>query len=917
MSGRLVFSMDKGWSFHLGDVKTVSEKTHGYIYSTSKSGACPGVPQSDYDTREWSVVSLPHDWAIGEPFTEDGVADWGYKPRGKAWYRKVFNLSEEYSDKQLTIEFEGIATKSVVYFNGAIVYRSYSAYTPFVVDISDRAHFGNVPNVIAVFVDADEWEGWWYEGAGIYRHVNLFIKNRIHIPKYGLAIKMKEIEKNTWQVNLLTNICNQTTNDAELRIETVLVDPDKDLEVNINNEGVLCEAGEESQVETEFKIEDPKVWDVDEPNMYNVVTRVYMDEELIDSEKTVCGFRSIAIDAEKGFMLNGRPLKIFGTCNHQDFSGLGVAVPDSIQEYRIERLKTMGCNAYRCAHGMASNALVNACDKLGMLLLDENRHYDTSDEGIRQLRTMVLRDRNHPSVFMYSIFNEEPLQGTKEGARLARRMCSEIYQLDQDKFITGAMHSGILEKKGAVTELDVCGINYQSELYETFHKKFPDIPIVATETTSAYSVRGCYKNNSSEHLIASYDEAPAEWGNTIRETWRKILKHDYIAGAFMWTGFDYMGEPTPYTWPSVSSFFGLMDTCGFAKEGYYMAKAIFSKRPFCHVLPHWNHIGYEGKLVRVMSHTNCEEAELYVNRVSYGKKKVDLFTQVYWDIPYEPGYIELIGYNAGLKVAHDVKVTTGKACRVKVVPWRTKMFNDGTDAIPIKIVAVDLKGHEVPDANFEVEISVAGGSVIATANGNPNCHENFKGNVRSIFNGRCQAIVKANKGENQVLISVSAQGMGIGTIMIPLLRKKHMPVIETVKEQFLTDWRVSQQFDYKPDVNMMPDDYDMNTWEDIKIDENTSVPSQIANRQGHYIIYRIRTTIPVRINNDIPTIHFSELWGECEVFINGEKRADCIHEWPAPLDVKVDEDDCGDAEITVLVKSCNTGAGIHSTVIIH
>lgn len=916
MSTRVVMSMDKGWSFHAGDIENASEKTHGYIYNTSKAGACPGVPQGDYDVRDWEVVNLPHDWAIHGPFSEDGAADWGYRKGGKAWYRKAFLLPEEYQGKELTIEFEGIATNAVVYFNGSVIHRSFSGYTPFQIDISDRAHFGATPNILAVFVDADAWEGWWYEGAGIYRHVWLNIKNRVHIPQYGLSVSMEEIGENRWKVNLYTNICNQTEKDAEVRILTTLVDPDKELEVNINNEGVVCEAGEESLVETEFTIEDPKVWDINNPNTYNVITKVYMDDELIDSDKTVCGFRTIAMDAEKGFLLNGRPVKLFGTCNHQDFGGLGVAVPDSIHEYRIERLKAMGTNAYRCAHGMPPKELLDACDKLGMLVIDENRHFETSEEGLEQLRTMVLRDRNHPSVIMYSLFNEEPLQGTEEGKRMAQTMRREILRLDSSRFITGAMHGGILEDNSAVDALDVCGINYQAESYDAFHEKYPDKPVFASETTSAFSVRGCYENDEEKHLLSCYDENASEWGSTVRETWKAVLDRDFIAGAFMWTGFDYLGEPTPYTWPSVSSFFGLMDSCGFPKDAFFMAKSIFSKKPVCHVLPHWNHRGREGQMIRVMSHTNCEEAELFVNGKSCGRKPVELMEQAYWEVPYEPGYIELIGYYGGLKAAHDVKITTGEPQRIKLIPWRTKIYNDGRDAVPVQIIAVDEKGREVPDADFAVDISIEGGVMLGACNGDPNCHEDFTAMHRSLFHGRCMAVVQAEEGAEQLLLSVDAPGMGFGSLVIPAGRRKGPAFVESVSEVFLSEWKItSSLFTERPDVNLSVQDYDMNTWLDIHVDEKTGTPKLLENQEGKYAIYRLRTRIPDKINGNVPTLHFNGLWGECEIYINGEKRADCRYEWPKPLDVSLREKDKGEAEIRVLVKSCNFGAGLHSSVV--
>lgn len=916
MSTRVVMSMDKDWSFHLGDVESIKENTHGYIYNATKAGSCPGVPQEDYDAREWDVVDLPHDWAVKLPFSQEEAADWGYKAGGKGWYRKVFAVPEKYRDKELTIEFEGIATHSVVYFNGSVIHRNFSAYTPFQIDISDRVHFGNKPNVLAVFVDADAREGWWYEGAGIYRHVWLNIKNPVHIPQYGLSIRMEEIEENVWKVNLFTVICNQTDKDVEVRISTTLVDPDQELEVNINNEGVVCEAGEESMVETEFTIEDPKVWDIDNPNIYDVITKVFIEDELVDSDQTVCGFRTIAMDPEQGFILNGKPVKLLGTCNHQDCGGIGVAVPDSLHEYRVERLKAMGSNAYRCAHGMPHKELLDACDKLGMLVIDENRNFETSEEGLDQLRTMVLRDRNHPSVIMYSIFNEEPLQGTEEGKRMAQTMRREILELDDTRFVTAAMHSGIDQEESAVEALDVCGINYQSDLYDAFHAKHPNMPVFASETTSAFSVRGCYENDDERNLISSYDDQAAEWGRTIRQTWHEILERDYMAGAFMWTGFDYMGEPTPHTWPSVSSYFGMMDTCGFAKDAFYMAKAIFNKKPVCHVLPHWNHKGKEGQMIRVMSHTNCDEAELIVNRQSFGRKKINVLEQAEWEVPYEPGYIELIGYQHGLKVAHDVKITSGEATRLKIMPWRSRMYNDGRDAIPVNVVAVDEKGHEVPDADFPVEISVEGGVILGTCNGDPTSHEDFTSGQRSLFHGRCQAIVQAEQGASQMVISVAAPGISFGTLMIPLSSRKSPAFVASIHQQYLMGWKMtSVLYEERPDVNMRVDDFDMNTWMDVQVDDKSGAPSLFENQEGKYGIYRIRTRIPKRINGNVPTLHFEGIWGECQIYVNGEQRSECYHEWPSSLDVPLQEKDSGEAEIRVLVKSINFGAGLHSMVV--
>lgn len=943
---RIKLSLDCDWKFHLGDIEKERDMSHGAIYNGAKAGACQGVPQSDFDVSNWSEVNLPHDWSISQPFCKENAADWGYKSRGDGWYRKSFLLSEEYKDRKLVITFEGIATHCTVYFNGSVVARNYCGYTPFEVDITDMAIFGKVPNVLAVYVDAQEWEGWWYEGAGIYRHVWLNVLNPIHIDKDSVFLCPKEMcpkngididgainqSKSRWLVDTKLDLCNDTLEDAEVVIELkmYLAQSHIDLEQErgtfpkvqdvVLKKTVSVSCGTTSIV-TSFEVENPLLWDIDSPNLYQVTVKAIIDNEIIDKIDTVCGFRTIEIDAKKGFFLNHRSIKLFGTCNHQDFGGLGVAVNDNLWEYRIERLKEMGSNAYRCAHGMPADELLAACDKLGMLVMEENRNFDSSEEGLRQLETLVKRHRNHPSVIMYSIFNEEPLQGTRQGKRMAHRMCKLIHRLDPSRLTTGAMNGGVLTKDNAVSEVDVCGINYQIDVYDTFHTQYPQIPIVATETTSTFGVRGCYETNESRNEIACYDEDASDWGNTVRETWKAIIEREFVAGGFMWTGFDYLGEPTPHIWPSVSSFFGMMDTCGFPKDGFYLSRAIFSKHPVCHLLPHWNYKGREGEMIRVMSHTNCEEAELFVNGKSFGRKSVELFEQVFWEVPYEEGTIKLVGYNNGEEVAVDSKITTGEVVGIQVIPWKEQIKGNGQDAMPVTIIAVDEKGCEVPDANFLTRISIINGTLLGSSNGNPNCHEEFITADRSIFNGRCMAVIMPEIDVDYVEVKVEGFPDGktrvSGSASICVIQDKKVPCIPSVLEHYLTDWKItSTLYDERPDVNMKMEDFDMNSWQNIRVDHESGSPKIFENQQGKYAIYQIRTRIPREINGHLPVLFFHAIWGECEIYINGKKRAQCCHEWPNRYMLSLTEEEVGEAEIRVLVRSTNINAGLNSLVVL-
>lgn len=418
------YVLNRDWCFHLGEVKNPVKADHGVIYSTAKAGGCQGVPQADYDVSQWQKVDLPHDWSIHTPFEKENVADWGYKSRGKGWYRRSFLLPKEAKDKKLVLGFEGVSTRCIVYLNGTEIFHNTSGYTPFEMDITDIAYFENVPNTLAVFVDATIWEGWWYEGAGIYRSVWLEMMHPVHIDRDSVFLNPKEQEDGSFVVAIEAEIENATSEVQRGKLQCYLTSPNGQKELVWETEKQSFDS-DQTKVKGSFLKKEPLLWDVKHPNVYEVEMILLLEgakeEEIIDSVQTVCGFRTITFDAKKGFFLNHKPVKLFGTCNHQDFGGIGVAVPANLWEYRIEKLKAMGSNAYRCAHGMPADELIEACDRMGMLVLDENRNFSTSVEAVGQLETLVKRHRNHPSVILYSIFNEEPLEGTLQGMRMAKR----------------------------------------------------------------------------------------------------------------------------------------------------------------------------------------------------------------------------------------------------------------------------------------------------------------------------------------------------------------------------------------------------------------------------------------------------------------------------------------------------------------
>lgn len=905
---RIILSMNKDWSFHLGDIALPECKTHSEIYDSSKSGSARGIPQGSFDARSWETVNLPHDWAIALPFDENGCADWGYKPRGKAWYRKCFNLPEEYRGKQLTLDFEGIATHATVYFNGSVIKRSFSGYVPFTVDITDRALFGAAPNVLAIFVDADAWEGWWYEGAGIYRDIKLTVKSAVNIAKYGVYVKTEQSYGDAWSVSIETTVNSTEYRSSDFRLVTEIYNESGCFVGDCVTYKASIPALSQTVINHMIKTEFPTLWELDNPVLYTAVTLLFVNGILADNTETKFGFRTISIDAKKGFFLNGKNIKLLGTCNHQDHAGIGTAVPESVYEYRVKKLKEMGCNAYRTAHGMPDTALLNVCDRLGMLVMDENRTFETSDEGLSQLHTMVLRDRNHPSVIMYSIFNEEPLQVKSEG----KRMKNEIKKLDPTRIITGAMHGGILEDSGVGAILDVCGVNYQINSYEAFHEKYPDVPLIGSETTSSFSVRGCYETNAEKHEIASYDDDYAAWGNSVRDTWKNVKTHPYISGAFMWTGFDYLGEPTPHVWPSVSSFFGMMDTCGFEKDAYYLSKAIFSNEPYCRMIPsHWS---FSGGTVRVMSCTNCEESELFLNGKSLGRKTADLFVQANWNVEYEAGTLEIVGYNDGKRAASYSIVTAGKPAALQLIPHNEQVTDCLEDAVIIDVFAVDKDGVQCPDADLSVTFKAEGGKIIGTANGNPNCHEEFTSPNRTLFHGKCQLIARADSGVRQLKITAVCGRIKAQPLCVRVIHRSDVRYIESTCEQFLTDWKASSKlYEIRPDPNEQTDEFDMNTWEPINIE---NAPNKLYNKEGHYALYRTSADIPTKINGHLPVLHFHKLWGCCEIYVNKKLAGSCELEWPTAFDCALTPEMCGKCGITVLVKGNGNGGGVCAAAVL-
>lgn len=556
--------MDRDWRFCLGDLETPLANKHIAAYMNNKAGWARGPARGPYDDSDWRTVDLPHDWSVEGPFSPENHLNAGYLPRGKAWYRRHFRLDEQDRKKRLILEFDGVSTFCTVYVNGHLLHRQFCGYTPFAVDFTDVAHYGDQLNTVAVKVDATYMEGWWYEGAGIYRHVYLHKKPFVHID--DIQVISHPTSQDQAEVVIRTTLVNKTDQDVQIFVRL-------NIESTITDNSVLTTISGSSTTTITQKLHLLNIqrWSVDRPHLYTLSAELYRpDQTLLDHFQTRFGIRTMRFDPQQGFFLNDNHLLLKGVCIHQDHAGVGVAVPDTIQRFRIQRLKQMGCNAIRPGHHPLAPEVMDACDELGILVLGENRNFGSSPEHLRQLEAMIRRDRNRPCVFAWCLCNEEPIQTTPIAKNIARTMAGHARQLDPTRPVTVAMSGGLLNDDSMADVVDIMGINYQLPQHDAFHEKHPNLPVFLSETNCTYATRGADRTDPVHHRFADQDAEHAPWGSTARTVWEHVQARSWIAGYFAWTGFDYRGEPSPHEWPSVLSHWGIMDLCGYPKQSYYL-----------------------------------------------------------------------------------------------------------------------------------------------------------------------------------------------------------------------------------------------------------------------------------------------------------------------------------------------------------
>lgn len=779
--------LDFGWHFHFGNAdKPKLDFGFGRGQAYAKTGRFFAPCEPKFSVADWEAIDLPHDWAVALPFVNDPeLTTYGFKPLGRkypatsiGWYRRVFDVPAAARGRRLALEFDGVFRDSIAALNGNYLGRNFSGYAPFRYDITDCARYGH-PNVLVLRVNATEHEGWFYEGAGIYRHVWLVETEPLHIAPQGVYITAEpDATHSHASVAVATELDNDQDAAVRCRVVSTIQDAKGREVLRLRSPQLTLGPWSRRGFRQTARLDHPELWSPDHPHLYRLVTRVETDAGEADREEAEFGVRSIRFTADHGFFLNGERTEIQGTCNHQDHAGVGIAVPDRIQYYRVSRLKEMGVNAYRTSHNPPTPAVLDACDRLGMMVMDETRMFSSEPEGLSQLARLIRRDRNRACVVLWSIGNEEPEQGTPRGARIAASMKRLARRLDPSRPVTEAMNYGW--GYGLSEVVDVQGFNYGlGPRIDAYHRKFPEKPCFGSETASTFATRGIYTYQPTRGWLSAYDVNNPRWGATAEEWWQVYANRPYLAGGFVWTGFDYRGEPTPYAWPCISSQFGIIDTCGFPKDNFYYYRAWWTDHPVLHILPHWNWLqwpGQEGRPIDVWCHTNMERVELFLNGKSQGARRVPRNGHAQWSVKFEPGTLEARGYRGGKLVLTARRETTGHPAAVHAAPDLTALAADGQDAAVVAVSILDDKGRVVPTAFDEVEFSLTGsGRIIGVGNGDPSSHEADKPDPkaqgraarRRAFNGWCCAIVQSLRHQpGSMTLTAAAKGLTSATTTV-------------------------------------------------------------------------------------------------------------------------------------------------------
>ncbi|RXH54084.1 glycoside hydrolase family 2 TIM barrel-domain containing protein [Granulicella sibirica] len=789
-------SFDSDWRFVKGDVQ--------------------GAQSPDFHDEPWSIISVPHDWSIEGEFREDapGAGFCAYLPTGIGWYRRHFAAPPVSKGGKLILQFDGVYQRSEVWINGHSLGMRPYGFISFAYDLTPYLHAGRQPNVLAVRVDNSLQPNCrWYSGSGIYRHTWLLTTEPVHIAQWGTCVRTPQISTNSATVEVSTRVQNDLPLPAVCSVRTLIQDRDG---ATVKDSAAKAEipAGGELTFVQRVEVASPKLWSVVSPYLYSVHQVVEHDGRAADASTTPLGIRSISFDVDKGFLLNGEPVKLNGVCLHGDAGAVGTAVPERMWARRLALLKDMGCNAIRCSHNPPAPEFLDLCDTMGFMVMfdafDEwhgakaqttqygyHKYFD--EWAYRDLKDMILRDRNHPSIVIWNAGNEVPDQGSARGVETLRTLKGIFYSEDPTRPVTVACDMIAAEPHGALPEFlaeqDVVGYNYvdrwrdrREKFYSIDRHQFPNRRFIGTESVALRAPRGSYKIGAES---AVYVEKSSNLLVEVEQLQRFIQTYDYVSGDFIWTGIDYLGEAT---WPAKGSSCGVLDTCGFRKDSYYFYQSLWTSKPVLHLSPHWNWKGHEGTVVSILCYTNCDTVELFVNGKSWGVKgyafpspgmeehyanyparaKVLQTTadlHLSWDVPYEAGTVKAVGTKNGQVVSTVEVATTGEPARLFLSSDRVTLDADGRDVAHVTVEVRDSNGRCVPTADHAVTLQVRGeGKLLGMDNGDPVNHESYKGTQHSVFHGLCLALIGTTERAGAIEIVASSRGLAQAALTLTTRR---------------------------------------------------------------------------------------------------------------------------------------------------
>ena len=830
-------TIDQDWRFAFGHPFDTSKDFNtgtGYFSYLAKTTYGDGAAASDFDDRSWRKLDLPHDWAVEQGFSEKASYSHGFKRIGRAfpetsigWYRKKITIPQSDLGRRIHIAFDGVFRNAIVWFNGHYLGTHPSGYLGFEYDVTDYVNYGG-ENTIAVRADAMMEEGWFYEGAGIYRHVWLNKTNSLHVPADGTFVSTTKLSNASAQLASKVAVVNEGSKSYQFKIVQTVLDAAGKSIATTTIDKLQLKPMETKEYETNLTIDNPKLWSVDQPYLHKMVTTIYAGNVLTDTQTTIFGIRTVYFDASKGFFLNGKHLKIKGTNNHQDHAGVGVAMPDALQDFRIATLKSFGSNAYRCSHNPPTPELLEACDRLGMLVIDETRLMGIASTQLSELKRMMLRDRNHPSIISWSIANEEwGIEGDIKGARMARTIQDYAKTIDTTRGITAGI-SGNWDN-GIATAVDVIGYNYikhgGKETTDKHHREFPHLASWGTEEGSTFATRGIYFEDNEKQFKPAYDFPQSPIAHSIEQGWKHYDARDYLAGMFIWTGFDYRGEPTPYQWPATGSYFGMLDQCGFYKDDAWYLKSWWGTEPVLHLLPHWNWKGKEGQLIDVWAYSNCDVVELFLNKKSLGKKTMERNGHLEWKVKYQAGTLEAIGYKNGKKTLTQTVKTTSDAVALGLQSNVKTIQANGTDIALITVDTKDKSGLFVPTSEDEVAFSISGpAKIIGVGNGKPTATE-----------------------PDQFLEKIT---------VVPILNLKEK-IVNSISEASET-----------------VDNLDISNWDNAFKDSRDT----IFEKKVKALVYRTDFELPENFKESKITFFYNSIGKSQSIYINGKQIANAIPE---------------------------------------